>query len=399
MEEPHKPRSRPAREHQGRSWPSPHSRALDDHDVEALSRWQLSLVQGVGPRVCRRLIEHFGSAREVLAANFLQLRAVPGLPAATVRELLESPHAEWLTAEVRECRDEGVRVITELDAAYGPMLAEIPDPPVVLYVRGTLLPSDCLSLALVGTRHASLYGRRQAERLASSLSRAGLTIVSGLARGIDAAAHRATLAAGGRTLAIVAGGLLEIYPSEHQGLAGEIAESGAVISEMPLRFAPRRHAFPRRNRLISGLSLGTLVVEATLRSGALITARHAMEQGRDVFAVPGPVDQRTARGCHQLLRDGAKLVESADDVLEELGPLVQPVPDAQGELVCQVAELQLNAMERRVLQAISTESTRIEEVVVASGVAIQRVLATLSVLESRRLVDRIGGDRVVRRPR
>jgi len=220
-----------------------------------------------------------------------------------------------------------------------------------------------------------------------------------LARGIDAAAHRATLRAGGRTLAVVAGGLLEIYPSEHQGLAGEIAAAGAVLSEMPLRFAPQRHAFPRRNRLISGLSLGTVVVEATVRSGALITARHAMEQGRDVFAVPGPIDQRTSRGCHQLLRDGARLVESADDVLEELGPLVQPVPDARGELVCQVAELRLNAMERRVLQAISAESSRIEEVVAASGVAIQRVLATLSVLESRRLVDRIGGDRVVRRSR
>ena len=187
-------------------------------------------------------------------------------------------------------------------------------------------PADALSIGIVGTRHATQYGLRQAERLAGSLARAGLTIVSGLARGIDAAAHRGALAAGGRTLGVLASGVLNIYPPEHDQLANEVAACGALLSEQPARSAPLAGTFPQRNRLISGLSLGVIVVEAAERSGALITARHAMEQGREVFAMPGNVDSRCSHGCHRLIRDGAKLIETADDVLEELGPLVEATP-------------------------------------------------------------------------
>jgi DNA processing protein len=223
-----------------------------------------------------------------------------------------------------------------------------------------------------------------------------MCIVSGLARGIDAAAHRGAMTAGGRTLAVLAGGLLQVYPPEHAELAAQISQQGAVLGETPLQSQPRRGAFPRRNRLISGLSLGVVVVEASDRSGALITARHAIEQGREVFAVPGRVDQRNSRGCHRLLRDGAKLVETADDVLEELGPLVESTPDPSGRQLYRPAELQLNDQERSVLDAIRLEPTHVEQVVVRSQLPVQRVLATISVLEMRHLVRRVAGDRVTR---
>ena len=190
---------------------------------------------------------------------------------------------------------------------------------------------------------------RQAERLAGSLARAGLSVVSGLARGIDAAAHRGALSAGGRTIAVLGSGLLNIYPPEHRQLADEVAAHGAMLSELPPRSEPLPGTFPQRNRVISGLSLGVIIVEAAEHSGALITARLAMEQGREVFAVPGRVDSRTSRGCHRLLRDGAKLVETADDVLEELGPLVEAAPRDDGQAIHHPAELLLNDVEQQVL--------------------------------------------------
>jgi DNA processing protein len=251
----------------------------------------------------------------------------------------------------------------------------------------------------VGTRHATQYGVAQAERLAGGLVRAGYTVVSGLARGIDAAAHRGALKAGGRTLAVLGSGVLNIYPPEHAQLATEIITHGALLGENPPRSPPLSGAFPQRNRIITGLSLGVIVIEASERSGALISARHAMEQGREVFALPGRVDSRTSRGCHRLIRDGAKLVETIDDVLEELGPLATPTPAARGDNeppIRHPAELQLNEPEKAVLAAVGDEPLTIDEVVVASGLAVQNVLATISVLEMRRLIRRLGGNRVMR---
>jgi DNA processing protein len=276
------------------------------------------------------------------------------------------------------------------------MLAEIHDPPSVLFLRGEIKPADMLSIAIVGSRHATHYGKTTAERLASSLARAGLTIVSGLARGIDGAAHRGALDAGGRTLAVLGGGLLEIYPPEHRELADNVVACGAILSEAPPRAIPMSGSFPQRNRIISGLSLGVIVVEATERSGALISARHAMEQGREVFAVPGRIDSRTSRGCHALIRDGARLIESADDVLDELGPLVADAKRDDGSVMRHPAELQLNAAESQVLQAVLAEPTSIDQVVQTSQLPVANVLSTLSVLEMRRLIKRISGQYVVR---
>jgi DNA processing protein len=220
--------------------------------------------------------------------------------------------------------------------------------------------------------------------------------VSGLARGIDGEAHLGAIAAGGRTIAVLASGVLNIYPPEHKRLAEEVVSCGAIISESPPRMEPLAGMFPQRNRIISGLSLGVIVIEAAERSGALITARHAMEQGRDVFAVPGRVDMVQSRGCHRLIKDGVKLIESADDVLDELGPLFEAAPREDGTQLRRPAELRLEEVERQVLDAIDTTPTSIDKVVNNTGLPVHNVLSTISVLEMRRLVRRVSGNQVVR---
>jgi DNA processing protein len=369
---------------------------LSPPDESLAATLRLTLVSGVGPRTRKALLERFGSAEAVLCAAPSELRRVQGVGAKLTSAIVAARDEIDVDSELDLCRQHGITVLTDLHEQYPRLLREIHDPPGVLFVLGELLPCDALSIAIVGTRHATQYGQQQAERLAGGLSRAGLTIVSGLARGIDAAAHRGALAAGGRTLAVLGSGLLNIYPPEHEELAREITRHGALLSETPLRSAPHSGAFPQRNRLITGLSVGVIVVEASERSGALISAQHAMEQGREVFAVPGRVDSRTSRGCHRLIRDGAKLVESVDDVLSELGPLVEATPGDDGRVVHHPAELQLNEQERQVLDAIPSEPTTIDQVVVASRLPVQRVLATLSVLEMRRLIRRLSGNLVLR---
>ncbi len=364
-------------------------------DGELIDVMRLTMVPGVGPRIRQTLLRRFGSARAALAAAPGELRDVQGVGQKLCENILAAGQID-VEAEIALCRRRGVAILSESDPRYPRMLREIPDPPGVLFVRGELKPQDALAVGIVGTRHGTPYGLRQAERLSGSLARAGLTVVSGLARGIDAAAHRGALAAGGRTIAVLASGVLNIYPPEHDSLAEEVAAAGAVLSEQPSHSPPLAGTFPQRNRLISGLSLGVIVVEAADRSGALITARHAMEQGREVFAVPGNIDSRASRGCHRLIRDGAKLIDSADDVLQELGPLVEATPQDDGRVIHHPAELTLNEVERQVLAAMGGEAIAIDQIVVASGLPVPSVLATLSALEMRHLVRRLSGSTVVR---
>ncbi len=363
---------------------------------ELVHTLRLALVSGVGPRIRKLLLECFGSAEVVLRAAPSELRSVPGVGQKLARRIAAAGEEIDVEAEIELCRQNDIAILTESDDDYPRLLHEIHDPPGVLFAKGKLLPEDAISIAIVGTRHASHYGRRQGERLASELSRAGLTVVSGLARGIDSTAHRGALAAEGRTIAILGSGLLNVYPPEHKELADQILQSGALLSEAPPRSQPLAGTFPQRNRLITGMTLGVIVVEAPERSGALISARHAMEQGREVFAVPGRVDNRASRGCHRLIRDGAKLVETADDVLEELGPLVEATPRTDGQVVHHPAELLLNDLEKQVLAAIDSEPTSIDQIVVTSGLPVARVLSTISVLEMRRLIRRTSGTTVMR---
>ncbi len=356
----------------------------------------LCLIPGVGPRTRQALLQQFADAEAILSASADQLRRVPGVGPQICARIVAARHQIDVDGELRICQQHGIEIITETDPRYPRLLREIPDPPGVLFWRGEPHMDDQLAVAIVGTRRATHYGLRQAERLSAGLSRAGLTIVSGMARGIDAAAHRAALRAGGRTIAVLGSGVVNVYPPEHVELADAIRASGSVISELPPLQKPMSGTFPQRNRLISGLSLGVLVVEAAGRSGALISASHAAVQGREVFAVPGPADSRTSRGCHRLIRDGAKLVESVEDVLEELGPLVEAVPRSDGTVVRHPAELQLNEQERMVLNAIETEPTQIDNIVRTTNLPVNRVLATISVLEIRHLIRRLSGNNVVR---
>jgi DNA processing protein len=363
---------------------------------ELVDSVRLSLVSGVGPLLRKALVERFGSPSAVLAADSYELQGVQGIGPKIAERIVAAKDETDPELELRLAAEHGIDVLSEANAGYPRPLREIHDPPGVLFRRGQPQAQDELAVAIVGTRHATRYGLAQAERLGGNLARSGFTVVSGLARGIDAAAHRGALVAGGRTIAVLASGLLEIYPPEHEKLATEIAQQGYLLSEAPPRMVPLSGAFPQRNRIISGLSLGTIVVEAPDRSGALITARHAYEQGREVFAVPGPVDSRMSRGCHALIKDGAKLVESIDDVLAELGPLSQEIERDDGTILQQPAELALNEIEQQVLAAIDGTPTSIDAVAAACGLAIHRVLSTLSVLEVRRLIRRTSGTQVVR---
>lgn len=362
-------------------------------------RVRLACVPGIGARIHRLLLSAFGSPAAVFAASTDALQRVDGVGIKTAAAIRENADGRFVDETLRVCERENVSIILEGDADYPRLLATIPDPPPILFVRGAFAPADALSVAIVGSRHANAYGRRVTEQLAAGLARAGYTITSGLARGIDAAAHCGAVAAGGRTIAVLGSGVLNIYPPEHDQLAEEVVAHGALISESPPLSSPHAGAFPQRNRIVAGLSLGTVVVQAADRSGALITARVAGEQGREVFAVPGPVDCRLSKGCHGLIRDGAKLVASVDDILEELGPLFEPVKLESGREVASPAELALEGQERLVFDAIAEAGAAgiaIDRVVDASELAASQVLATISVLEMLRLVRRLPGSRVQR---
>jgi DNA processing protein len=367
------------------------------HDDALIDLLRLTMVAGVGPHLLKALLDRFASAKNVFAASRAALRDVPGIGPKLAESIADAPRQIDAAQELDLCRREGVAVLAQSDGEYPPLLKDIPDPPSLLYVKGKLEPRDQLAIAIVGSRRATPYGERTAERLAGALVRTGFTVVSGLARGIDAAAHRGALKAGGRTIAVLANGLSSIYPPEHADLARAVAESGALASEMPMRQSPLAGLFTQRNRIVSGLCLGVVVVEATPRSGSLSTARHALEQNREVFAVPGPVDSLSSRGCHRLIRDGAKLVETVADILEELGPLSREVRAAPDEPpVRHPAELALSDSERDLLGHLSDEPTGVDEIIARARLTASQVMATLSVLELKRLVRRLPGHRFVR---
>ena len=369
---------------------------LSNREDNVRAALRLSMTPGVGPKIFAQLVESFGSAQAVLEANQDQLSQIPGIGGKLIHAITVDSREVDVDQEWNRCRDNKIDVVPCDDATYPENLTEIYDPPSILYRKGSWEPAYKIAVAIVGTRHASRYGIRQAERIATGLAHAGITVVSGLARGIDAAAHQGALKAGGKTVAVLGGGILNLYPPEHRGLAEQVAENGCLMSEMPTMHAPRSSSFPRRNRIISGISLGVLVVEAAERSGSLITARHAMEQNREVFAIPGSVESRVSKGCHHLIRDGATLVETVDDILEQLGPLSTPLVGEDNKEIRNPAELQLDDQQRVILDAIDVEPTGIDEIVARTQLPVPRVLASVSILEMRRLIRRVSGSSVAR---
>ena len=380
-----------------------------------LDAWlALNLVKGVGPRLQVLLLERFGSPRAVLAARPEELAEVSGIGRKILEELRQQNHLDQARRELAECAELGITLLTRDAATYPATLREIADPPLLLYQQGALIEQDQLAVAVVGSRNCTMYGRRMAEKIATGLSLAGMTIISGLARGIDAVAHQAALKAGGRTIAVCASGLKQIYPPEHLNLAADIARNGAVISESPLHRQPTRGLFPQRNRIVSGMSLGVIVIEASSTSGTLHTARHAMEQGREVFALPGPIDSRESEGCHALIRDGVKLVRGVDDILEDLGPLMQPIQmdrrarpnqsEVHGSASPTIElrsplELNLSDQQSAILNLLHDQPVSIDAVIEQSGIEPSRVLSTLTILEMKRLVQRLPGNQLLRIPR
>ena len=347
-------------------------------------------IPGVGTKRYQAMLARFGSLAEAWKATRSELKEA-GLDQRTVRVIAEEraniePDAEW-----ERLQKIGVRTLTWNDPPYPALLKEIDDAPPLLYVKGDLTPQDDLSVAVVGTRRATPYGRQVAEEMSFQLAANHITIISGLARGIDAIAHRSALQAGGRTLAVLACGLDLIYPPEHKKLASEIIERGALISEQPLGAQPRGDFFPRRNRILSGMSLGVLVVEGDLKSGALITADFANDQGREVFAVPGSVLSTQSRGTNLKIQRGeAKLVLQVDDILDELN--LQTAPQ-------QIEMIELNPAtdtEAELLRHISREPVHIDEVCRQSGLPVSTVSSLLAMMELKGLVREIGSKAYVR---
>lgn len=363
---------------------------------DLLSAVALSLADGVGPKLQTTLLDQFGTPAEVLKQPIAVLQSVHGVGPKTAASLTSPTLFDEARRTIEICTSEQIDILTQQHSDYPERLREICDSPSVLYRRGVMLPQDELAIAIVGSRRCTAYGKRHAERLAGALARAGFTVVSGLARGIDAAAHKGAMNAAGRTIAVLASGVRDIYPPEHAELADEIAQQGALLSEMPPDQKPLPGLFPQRNRIISGMCLGVIVIEANRNSGALYTARHAMEQGREVFALPGPVDSIASEGCHELIRDGVTLVRNVDDVLSSLGPLSTPSTQKDDITIHSPRELALNPLETQILNLISTTQVHADEILRAAGIESSRVLATLSVLEMRRLVRRLPGGFFVR---
>lgn len=338
--------------------------SLDEHR-QAMIRDMLALVlvQGVGPVIIRSLLNHFGTASAAIRAGASAIKNVENIGPKLAEKIARAAENPDIDREMKLCRDHGVTVMLQSDDNFPEAMRSLNDCPAMLFVKGTIEPVDRLAVAVVGSRRSTHYGRRMAEKLSTSLARSGMTVISGLARGIDEAAHRGALNAGGRTIAVLANGLSQIYPPELEPLSLEVIKSGAIVSEMPMGHPPLAELFIRRNRIISGLSMGVLVVEAALRSGSLSTARHALEQNRDVFAVPGPADSLTSQGCHRLIRDGAKLVETVDDIIEELRPQVRrilgEVQEAQQMRLFELAESQADDEQEERSDAI-TETATIE---------------------------------------
>jgi DNA processing protein len=346
----------------------------------------LSLAPRIGPRRLKQLLAALGGeVSAIWHASAAELEAA-GLDKRASAEFITFRGKVRLDEHQRRISAAGARVIFWPDADYPPLLAHIDDPPIALYIRGSLLPDDELALAIVGARKASAYGREVAQYFARRLAERGVTILSGLAHGVDAAAHRGALEAGGRTIAVLGSGIDVIYPYDHRALAEEIVAQGAVISEFPPGTKPDRFNFPRRNRILSGMSLGVLVAEATDKSGALITASLAAEQGKDVFAVPGNIFSDASSGVNRLIQDGAKPVMKIEDILEELNITVQAAETRR--TAEQIAPA--DPTEAQVLAAIGAAGAHVDDIARTSGLPIQSVLSTLMLMELKGLVAQSG---------
>jgi len=357
----------------------------------------LNLIENVGPARLRQLEEFFGDPVAILRASRDRLMQVPQIGPETAESIARWESTIDLSGEFRNVEACGARVITRLDMEYPTSLKEIYDPPIVLYIKGSLLSQDNRGIAIVGSRQTTSYGMEVARKLGYQLAYAGVTVVSGGARGIDTGAHLGAIAAKGRSIAVLGTGINLVFPPENRELFERLAESGAVLTQFPFNRPADKQSFPIRNRIVAGMTLGTVVVEANLTSGALITANFAIDYGRQVFAVPGRIDNPRSRGCHDLLKKGAKLCEGVDDILSEFEYLFPPQPSlpttAQG-----LSSAPLSDNERVVLEALTDgEEQSTDQVIHATKLSPSAVSVALLSLELKRRVQQLPGKLFIRR--
>jgi DNA processing protein len=353
----------------------------------------LNMIEHLGPVRLRQLLAHFGTPQAILDADASQLGRVHGIGPDVAESIASWRTTVDLDGEWRRIESFGCHVLTQEDEAYPPLLREIYDPPIVLYVRGAIEPRDRNSIAVVGSRQTTPYGGEVARRLGYQLAYTGVTVVSGGARGIDTAAHQGALAAGGRTVAVLGTGLDIVFPPENRELFERIARSGAVTTQFPFGRPADKQSFPIRNRIVAGMTLGTVVVEANITSGAMITAQFAVDHGRQVFAVPGRIDSPRSKGCHDLIKKGAKLCEGIDDVLPEFEYLFPPPnrPSLPGP--APLPALELTEAEQAVHRALEGGEMDVDEVIRASGLPASAASVALFSLEMKRLARQLPGRR------
>jgi DNA processing protein len=357
----------------------------------------LNLIEKVGPIRVRQLIEHFGDPPAILRASKQQLLQVRGIGEDVADAIAGWEKSIDLKGELQRIADFGCHALTQEDADYPELLRQIYDPPIVLYVKGALTAKDKNGVAMVGSRMTTHYGMEVARKLAYQLAYVGVTVVSGGARGIDSASHQGALAARGRTVAVLGTGINIVFPPENRELFERVAANGAVISQYPFNRAADKQSFAIRNRIVAGMTLGTVVVEANLTSGALITANFATEYGRQVFAVPGRIDSPRSKGCHELIKKGAKLCEGAEDILSEFEYLFPssnraPGPNETGVLPA----MELGQNEQKVYDTLDNEERSIDEVIRRSSLPTSAVSVALLSLEMKRLVRQLPGKLFVR---
>ncbi len=352
----------------------------------------LNMIEGLGPVSVRRLIDVLGSPKAILEADREALMEARGVGEKLALKIVVQRDGIDASEEIEKARDSGARIITPMDDEYPSALKTIHDPPLALYVRGSLLPKDGKALAIVGSRATSHYGLNAADRLAYQLGQVGFTVVSGLARGTDTAAHCGVMKGGGRTIAVLGGAIDCLYPPENEGLADKIAKNGAVVSEYPMGRQADRMTFPYRNRIISGLSMGVLLIESDLKGGSMHTADAAMEQGRTVFALPGRIDTPGARGPHKLIKNGAKLVESLDDILEEYEFLIPPSErEAPKPATAARPDVPLSDVETVIVDALWSESLDVDTLARQAGLRSHELSGILLGLEMKRVVRMLPG--------
>lgn len=364
-------------------------------EFEAILR--LHMTKGIGARTYQTLVERFGSIAGVFQAVKPELEKLPGIGEKIANAILEESQHVDINQEIDLAEKNNIKIIPYTSADYPQHLKNLYDPPLVLYVKGNLLETDLIALAIVGSRRCTYYGLSQAERFARQLAQKGFCIVSGMARGIDTAAHKGAIGSNGRTIAVLGCGLGTVYPKENTILSENIIQHGALISEFPINTPPDYRNFPPRNRIISGLSLGVLVIESTLKSGSLITAQWALEQGKEVFALPGNVDSLYSQGTNKLIKEGAKLTEDITDIIQELGPVADSLcPAGEDAALNDPRDLLLNSHEKKIFSLLSSAPIYIDEIIQSTKLPTSIVSSTLMILEIKKLVKQLSGKRFVK---